>query len=79
MFHLALHAVVTGTCEGIADFNTVHGSDDQTSGPIRAEYSIALQLTGEITAERENSTGILPFEGVSEPRGPLAENCPFDR
>jgi hypothetical protein len=66
MFHLALHAVVTGTCEGAADFNAVNGSDDQASGPIRAEYSIALQLPGEITAERENSAGILPFEGVSD-------------
>jgi hypothetical protein len=33
---------------------------------MRTEYSIALQLPGEITAERENSAGILPFEGVSD-------------
>jgi hypothetical protein len=66
MFHLALHAVITGTGEGAADFNTINGSDDQASGPIRAEYSIALQLPGEITAEGENSAGILPFEGVSD-------------
>jgi hypothetical protein len=66
MFHLALHTVVAGTREGAADFNTVHGSDDQAAGPIRAEYSIALQLPGEITAQRENGTGILPFEGVCD-------------
>jgi hypothetical protein len=58
--------VVTGTCEGAADLHAVNGSNDQTSGPIRAEYSVALQLTGEITAECENSTGILPFEGIPD-------------
>jgi hypothetical protein len=66
MFHLALHTVVTGTREGAADFYTVNGGNHETSGPIRAEYSIALQLTDEITAESENGTGILPFEGVSD-------------
>ena len=32
--------------------------------PGGAEYSVAFQLTGEITAESENGTGILPFQGV---------------
>jgi hypothetical protein len=66
MFHLALHTVVTGTCEGAADFYAVNGGNYQTSRPLRAEYSVALQLAGEITAEIENGTGILPFEGVSD-------------
>ena len=66
MFHLALHTVVTGTCEGAADFYAVNGGNDQTSGPLRAEYSVAFQLTGEITAESENGTGILPFQGVPD-------------
>ncbi len=38
MFYLALHAVLTGTGEGAADFNPIKGSNDQASGPIRAEY-----------------------------------------
>jgi len=66
VFHLALHTIITGTREGAADFNTVNGGNYEASGPIRAEYSIALQLTGEITAESENGTGILPFEGVPD-------------
>jgi hypothetical protein len=66
MFHLALHTVVTGTREGAADFYAVHGGNHQTSGPIRAEDAVAFQLTGEITAESENGTGILPFEGVPD-------------
>jgi hypothetical protein len=66
MFHLALHTVVTGTREGAADFYAVNGGNDETSRPLRAEYSVALQLAGEITAEIENGTGILPFEGVSD-------------
>jgi hypothetical protein len=73
MFHLALHTIVTGTREGAADFNAVSGGNYETSGPIRAEYSIALQLTDEITAESENGTGILPFEGV--PNGIFAEKA----
>jgi len=64
MFHLALHTVVTGTREGAADFYAVNGGNHETSGPLRAEYSVALQLTSEITAESENGTGILPFQGV---------------
>jgi hypothetical protein len=66
MFHLALHTVVTGTREGAADFYAVNGGNYETSRPLRAEYSVALQLAGEITAEIENGTGILPFEGVSD-------------
>jgi hypothetical protein len=66
MFHLALHTIITGTRKGAADFNAVNGGNDETSGPLRAEYSVAFQLTGEITAESENGTGILPFEGVSD-------------
>src|SRR2546430_8852023 len=62
MFHLALHTIVTGTREGAADFYAVNGGNDETSGPLRAEYSVALQLPSEITAEIENSTRILPFE-----------------
>jgi hypothetical protein len=64
MFHLALHTVVTGTREGAADFYAVNGGNHETSRPLRSEYSVALQLTGEITAESENGTGILPLEGV---------------
>jgi hypothetical protein len=64
MFHLALHTVITGTREGAADFNAVNGGHHKTSGPIRAEYSIAFQLTGDLAAQSENSTGILPFEGA---------------
>jgi hypothetical protein len=45
-------------------FYAVNGGNDETSGPLRAEYSVAFQLTGEITAESENGTGILPFQGV---------------
>ncbi|OLB17536.1 MAG: hypothetical protein DMG46_10975 [Acidobacteria bacterium] len=66
MFHLALHTIVTGTREGAADFYAVNGGNDETSGPLRAEYSVALQLPSEITAEIENSTRILPFEGVCD-------------
>jgi len=66
MFYLALHAVLTGTGEGAADFNPIKGSNDQASGPIRAEYPVALQLAGEITAESENGSGILAFEGVPD-------------
>src|SRR5260370_15260112 len=66
MFHLALHAVVTGTREGAADLHAVNGGNYQTSGPIRGEYSIAFQLTGDLTAQSENSTGILPFEGIPD-------------
>jgi hypothetical protein len=73
MFHLALHTVVTGTREGAADFNAVNGSNYQTSGPIRAEYSIALQTTGDLAAQSENSTGILPLESV--PDGVFAESA----
>src|SRR5437016_7900248 len=85
MFHLALHTVVTGTREGAADFYAVNGGNDETSGPLRAEYSVALQLTGEITAESENGTGILPFEGVpdgvftkrADPFGERTSGIPF--
>jgi hypothetical protein len=73
MFHLALHTVVTGTREGAADFYAVNGGNHETSGPLRAEYSVAFQLTGEITAESENGTGILPFEGV--PNGVFTERA----
>jgi hypothetical protein len=66
MFHLALHTVVTETREGATDFNAVDGGNHQTSGPIRAEYSIAFQLPGDLTTQSENSTGILPFEGVPD-------------
>jgi len=66
VFHLALHTVVTGTREGAADFNAANGGNHETSGPIRAQYSIALQTTGDLAAQSENSTGILPFEGVPE-------------
>jgi hypothetical protein len=66
MFHLAFHTVVAGTREGAADFYAVNGGNDLTSGPLRAEYPVAFQLAGEITAEIENGTGILPFEGVSD-------------
>jgi hypothetical protein len=66
MFHLAFHTVVAGTREGAADFYAVNGGHHETSGPLRAEYSVAFQLAGEITAESENGTGILPFEGVSD-------------
>jgi hypothetical protein len=66
MFHLALHAVVTGTREGAADLHAVNGGNYETSGPIRAEYSIAFQLTGDLTAQSENSMGILPFQGIPD-------------
>jgi hypothetical protein len=66
MFHLALHTVVTGTGEGAADFDAVNGRNDEASGPLRAEYPVALQLPGEITTESENGTGILPLEGVPD-------------
>jgi hypothetical protein len=76
MFHLALHTVVTETREGAADFNAVDRGNHQTSGPIRAEYSIAFQLPGDLTTQSENSTGILPFEGV--PDGVFTERAnPF--
>src|SRR5258708_11472446 len=66
MFHVAFHAVVTGTREGAADLHAVNGGNYQTSGPIRAEYSIAFQLPGDLTTQSENSTGILPFEGIPD-------------
>src|SRR5258705_1115186 len=66
MFHLALHAVVTGTREGAADPHAVNGGNSQTAGPTRVEYSIAFQLPGDLTAQSENSTGILPFEGIPD-------------
>src|SRR6266566_4179768 len=78
MFHLALHTVVTETREGAADFNAVDRGNHQTSGPIRAEYSIAFQLPGDLTTQSENSTGVLPFEGV--PHGVFTERAnPFKR
>src|SRR6266853_7038479 len=76
MFHLALHTVVTETREGAADFHAVDRGNHQTSGPIRAEYSIAFQLPGDLTTQSENSTRILPFEGV--PDGVFTERAnPF--
>src|ERR1700720_138035 len=66
MFHLTFHTVVAGTREGAADFYAVNGGNYETSGPLRAEYSVALQLAGEMTAEIENGTAILPFGGESD-------------
>jgi hypothetical protein len=66
MFDLALHTMVTEACKRTTDLDAVDRGDHQTSGPVRTQYAIALQLTGEITAKSENSTGILPFEGVPD-------------
>jgi hypothetical protein len=42
MFDFAFHTVITEAREGTANFYAVHGGHHQTSGPVRAEYSIAL-------------------------------------
>ena len=61
-----LHTVVTETREGAADFNAVNGGNLEASGPIRVEYFFAFQLAGDLTAQSENSTRVLPFEGVPD-------------
>jgi hypothetical protein len=66
MLDLALHTVVTEAREGTAEFDTVNSSDYQTSGPVRTKHSVALQTTGELTAQIKNSFGILPFESVAD-------------
>ncbi len=73
-FQLALHLVLnlpfhTGIAtagEGTADFNSIHGRNHQSSGPVRAQNPIAFQAAREFASKREYRFRGLPLERVAE-------------
>jgi hypothetical protein len=66
MLHLALHACVAAAREGTADFDAIHGRHDQAAGPVRAQYSVALEAAGDIATEGENGLGRLALERIAD-------------
>jgi hypothetical protein len=72
MVDLTLHTILTGTHKGAADLYPVHGSDDPSSGPRRAEQTIAFALTGQGTAQSQKSIGIIASQSV--PHGVFAQS-----
>jgi hypothetical protein len=67
-----LHAILTGAHKRAADLYPVHGSDDPSSRPGRAEQTIAFTLAGQGTAQSQNSIGIIASESV--PQGVFAQS-----
>src|ERR1017187_1873435 len=52
--------------EGTADFDAIHGRHDQAAGPVRAQYSVALEAAGDFAAEGENGLGRLALERIAD-------------
>jgi|SRR6267143_1527760 len=72
MVDRTLHTILTGAHKGAADLYPVHGSDDSSSRPWRAEQTIAFTLPGQGTAQSQKSIAIIASQSV--PHGIFAQS-----
>src|SRR5262245_10526998 len=66
MADLTFHTMLTATHKRATNFDPIDGCHDQPPGPVGAQYPIALQLTGHLAAQGEQSPHIVSFQGVSD-------------